>query len=81
VNHRPGQPVLSERVTRITPYAPQPGETTGWSYYIDEQRPLLVFVPAHRRSVRAIVLDKANNYVEVERRLTQSNWCEFDVLD
>ncbi|MFN3522607.1 MAG: hypothetical protein ACK4YQ_10180 [Phenylobacterium sp.] len=81
VNHRPGQPLLSERVVRVTPYAARAGETTGWNCYIDEQWPLLVFVPPHRRSARAIVLDKADNYVEVERRLTQPNWCEFDVVD
>lgn len=78
MNYRPGQPLLSERVIRVTPYTAKAGETTGWNCYIDNQSPILVFVRQDRRSARAIVLDRTDNYVEVERRLAEPNWCEFD---
>lgn len=81
VNHRIGQPVVEERVLRVTRFAPGPGETSGWNCYVDDQSPVLVFVPSHRKSVRAIILDKSGNYVEVQRRLTPPNWCEFDNPD
>jgi len=78
VNYRPGQPILSERVVRVTLYSAKVGETTGWNCYIDNQSPILVFVRQDRRSARAIVLDRTDNYMEVERRLVEPNWCEFD---
>jgi len=75
VNGRPGQPVLAERIVAMNRYVAKPGEATDWDCYIDEQTPPLAFVSRDRRSVRAVIFDRANNLVEVVRQLRGNNWC------
>lgn len=78
VNYRRGQPVTAERVTGITRHVAAPGETTDWACYVDGDTPVLNFIPSNRRTIRAVVRDRAGNFVEVTRPLHQPNWCDFD---
>lgn len=78
LNYRLGRPITKERVTAVTRHVMAKGETTSWNCYIDDQSPLIVFVPSSRRTARAVVLDKGGNFVEVIRPLRQPNWCEFE---
>ena len=78
VNYRAGRRSAKEPVIGVTRHVMAKGETTSWNCYIDDQSPLIVFVPSSRRTARAVVLDKGGNFVEVVRALRQPNWCEFD---
>lgn len=81
INFRPGRPSNGERIVGVTRHVMANRETTGWYCDIDGQSPLIVFASPNRQTVRAVLLDRSGNIVEVVRALRQPNWCEFGAGD
>ncbi len=80
INFRPNRPI-SERVVRFTRHVMARGESRDGDCFVDGDSPLLAFVAPNRRTVRAVIRDRSDNFVEVARTLVGPNRCYFDTED